>query len=393
MLLYIHVPFCRSKCRYCAFFSRPLVKGRAGGLILRGYLDTLLAELALWGDRLGGARVESVFFGGGTPSLLPPKAVGVILDRVRKSFQVEKNAEISLEANPESFMAFGYAYELAAAGVNRLSLGAQSMDPAMLRLLGRPHTVKQVAGSVELARQAGFANVNLDLIWGLPEQRERDWLAELKSACRLRPDHFSCYGLTLEDGTPMATEHGAGRFSLPPEREQAAMYMHGAEFLESQGYMQYEISNYARMGFQCRHNLGYWEGSDYLGLGPAAVSTIGARRWANPEDVKAWAERVSAKTIAHDAEELPPATRVLETVMLRLRTVRGLRVKAYQELTGRDFLADNKSLLHLLHKEGLVRIRHGYVCLTRTGMLVSNTILERLFDDLERQVALSREPF
>lgn len=387
MLLYIHVPFCRSKCRYCAFYSQPLAKGRSGGLELRGYLDTLLAELALWGDRLGKARVESIFFGGGTPSLLPPKAIGVVLDRARSIFQVERNAEISIEANPESFMAFGYAYELAAAGVNRLSLGAQSMDPAMLRFLGRPHTVRQTNTSVELARQAGFGSINLDLIWGLPEQRERQWMEELKAACRLRPDHFSCYGLTLEEGTPMAEDFHAGRFTLPPEKEQAAMYVHGSEYLESEGYVQYEISNYARMGFQCRHNLGYWEGQDYLGLGPAATSTIGARRWSNPEDMAVWAEQVRAGASGRDAEELTPRIRVLETVMLRLRTSRGLRVKAYQELTGRDFLRDNKALLHLLHREGLLRIRHGYVCLTRTGMLVSNAILERLFDAVEAQLA------
>lgn len=385
MLLYIHVPFCRAKCRYCAFYSVPL--GGAGAAAVRDYTDTLLAEIALWGDRLGKTKIESIFFGGGTPSILPSKTLGAVLDRARKAFSVAANAEISLEANPESFLAFGYAYEAAAAGINRLSLGVQSLDENALAALGRPHSRKEAVMAFELARAASFHSVSLDLIWGLPGQRRRDWMRELAEVRAMQPDHLSCYGLTLEEGTPMAEAHARGLITLPKEKEQAAMYMDGADYLETAGYLQYEISNFARMGFQCRHNAGYWENHDYLGLGPAATSTLRGLRWTNPADVSAWREGVRKGTSGHDAETLTPKIRLMETVMLRLRTARGLRIKAYRDLSGHDFMEDNKYLLHLLHRQGLVRFRNGYARLTRNGMLVSNAILEHLFEAMDARLA------
>ena len=382
MLLYIHVPYCRAKCRYCSFYSVPL----PGAGALRTYTDTLLREIALWGDTLGNTPVESVFFGGGTPSLLPPKAIKTILDRIRQAFTLSTKAEISLEANPDSFLVMGYAYDVAAAGINRISLGVQSLDDAALAALGRPHGRREAIAAYELARAAGFASVSMDFIWGLPGQKRRDWMRELAEAVSLRPDHLSCYGLTLEDGTPMSDAHTKGLIELPEEKEQAAMYMDGADYLETAGLLQYEISNFARMGFQCRHNLGYWESAEYLGLGPAATSTMNSQRWTNPSDVAAWTRNVMEGFQAQNPEILSPKIRLLETVMLRLRTTRGLRLKAYREMTGRDFMQDNKQLVHLLHSRGLVRIRNGYVRLTRNGMLVSNAILEHLFEAMDAQL-------
>ena len=387
MLLYIHVPFCRAKCRYCAFYSIPL----PGAHALRTYTDTVLREIALWGDTLGNVPIESIFFGGGTPSLLPPKAVGTILNRVRKTFTVSAKAEVSLEANPESFLAIGYAHEVAALGINRISLGVQSLNQNGLALLGRPHGKREALAAYELARAAGFASVSLDLIWGLPGQKRRDWMRELAEAVSLHPDHLSCYGLTLEEGTPLADACSKGIITLPEEKDQAAMYVDGAEYLETAGLLQYEVSNFARMGFQCRHNLGYWENADYLGLGPGATSTINGSRWTNPQDITAWIRNVRDSVPAQDVEELSPKTRLLESVMLRLRTTRGLRVKAYREMTGRDFMQDNKQLIHLLHRQGLIRIRNGYVRLTRNGLLVSNSILEHLFDAIDTQLHDSQE--
>ena len=254
MLLYIHVPFCRAKCRYCAFYSVPL----PGADALRAYTETLLSEIALWGDRLGKTPVETIFFGGGTPSIVPPNVLGAILDRIHKAFDVAPGAETSMEANPESFLAFGYAYEVAALGFNRLSLGVQSLDEASLAALGRPHGKREAQMAYEMARAANFKSVSLDLIWGLPGQRRRNWMRELAEAVTMQPDHLSCYGLTLEEGTPMHEAHAAGRIELPEEKEQAAMYVEGAEYLETAGYLQYEISNFSRMGFQCRHHVGYW---------------------------------------------------------------------------------------------------------------------------------------
>ncbi|MBG3877072.1 radical SAM family heme chaperone HemW [Desulfovibrio oxamicus] len=384
MLLYIHVPFCRRKCRYCAFHS--LEMGTAS--TVRDYVETLLRELALWGDRMGGVPVTSIFFGGGTPSLLPARTIGTILDRVGKAFAVQPGAEISMEANPESLTRPSELRTLLKAGVNRLSMGVQCLDDAMLHTLGRPHRAREALDAFRAVRAAGFQNVGMDLIWGLPGQTLRQWMQQLKEVVRLRPDHLSCYGLTLEPGTPLEDDCATGRLGLPPERAQAAMFMDGAELLETEGYIHYEISNFARMGFQCRHNLGYWEGEDYLGLGPSAASTLGGLRWNNPEDHAAWTRQVDEGRVGTEAERLTPQTRVLELIMLRLRTARGLRVKAYRELTGRDFLRDHKRLVHLLHREGLLRIRDGYLRLTRSGMLVSNSILERLFEDTETLMAL-----
>ncbi len=378
MLLYVHVPFCRRKCGYCAFHSE-VPKGDA----VQVYVDGLLREIALWGDRLGNAPVRTIFFGGGTPSMLPARAISVIMDRIRKAFALDGAAEVSLEANPESVASMDYMQTLLDSGVNRLSMGFQSLDPATLKLLGRPHSVRDAIRTFELARTMGFANINLDFIWGLPNQRLKLWLDDLRAIVKLGPDHLSCYGLTVEECTPLEQDVLQGRIHLPDDGEQGKMFVYGADYLESQGYLQYEVSNFARMGFQCRHNLGYWEGEDYLGLGPAAVSTLFGRRWTNPTELAEYTRSVDERTIGHEGETLTLMERVQELVMLRLRTTRGLRVKAYRELTGRDFLKDNKSLIHALHRNQLVRIRNGYLSLTRNGLLVSNAILERFFSEMD----------
>ncbi len=387
MLLYIHVPFCRKKCGYCAFYSRPLERGAEGQKALSGYLSTLLKELALWGGRLGKTPVETVFFGGGTPSLLPPKALRGILERVGQTFALAPLAEITAEANPESALDEGWLFEARRAGVNRLSLGVQSLNDGDLALLGRVHTAREAEAAFATARAAGFTNISLDLMWGLPGknagQSQVQWLHQLRTAIRLQPEHISAYGLTLEPDSNLEKAHARGEVILPPEKELASMYLAGAEFLEASGYMQYEISNYARMGYECRHNLGYWKGSPYLGLGPAATSTLGGRRWTNPENLRAWTEAVAGGALPAGVEELTPAIRARELLMLRLRMNKGLPLKEWRALTGRSFLTDHSALAALLQKNGLAATRKGHFRLTRTGMLVSNTILEHFFTALD----------
>lgn len=381
MLLYIHVPFCRTKCTYCAFHSMGLgkrVNPLESEMVLR-YMDTILLELASWGDKYGGETVSSIFWGGGTPSLLPPRFVGMVLERVHKFFTVDSGVEITLEANPESLCSVQHVVNLMRAGVNRLSIGLQSLDDEYLRTLGRSHRARDGFDAVMNAREAGIGNINVDLMWGLPQQGVRQWLNTLRDVTRMKPNHISSYGLTLEEGTVLSCEYKEGRVPLPPERDQSVMFMEGAAMLEEQGYMHYEISNFARMGFQCRHNLGYWEGSDYLGIGPSATSTIQGRRWTNPSSQEVWAEAVAEHRLDANAEVLRMQDRVLELVMLRLRTVRGLRLKAYKTLTGHNFLEDHQKLVQALHENGLIRIRDGYLRLTRSGMLVSNSVLSNLF--------------
>ena len=383
MQLYIHVPFCRTRCRYCAFHSLALGRNRVASSLVRQYVDTLLLELALWGDRLGRRPVSTVFFGGGTPSILPAAVIGALINRIRRYFKLEKGAEITLEGNPESLLERNYLPDLLSAGINRISVGTQSLYAPHLKMLGRIHSARDAIHTVMAARSAGALNVSLDLMWALPGQGVRQWLATLREILQLRPEHLSLYALTLEPGTPLEEDWQQGRVELPPERDQAMMYTEGAEFLEAAGYIHYEISNFARMGFQCRHNLGYWEGAEYLGLGPSATSTLHGRRWTNPSVALEWAAAVKSGAPDAEAEALSLQARVLELIMLRLRTTRGLRVKAYHDLTGRDFLRDHKALIHALHERGLIRICNGYVRFTRSGMLVSNSILSRFFADTE----------
>ncbi len=342
------------------------------------FAAVLPLEMRHWGKRLGRPRVETIYFGGGTPTLLPPWALERILPEIARHFELDPGLEWTFEANPDSALDAAYLKYLLKHGVNRLSLGVQSLSDAALRFLGRPHDAAGALAAYGLARRVGFRNISLDFIWGLPGQREADWLEELKAAVNLRPEHLSCYGLTVEPGTPLADDVASGAVVLPGDGEQGRMYVHGAEFLEEQGYLQYEISNFARMGFVSRHNSGYWEGRDYLGLGPAAVSTLDGARHENPPGTREWAALVRAGKCGAGAERLTDAERAREMVMLSLRTAKGLRLAAYRRMTGRDFLKDNEALVAALRHNDLIRISQGHLRLTKNGFLVSNVILERL---------------
>lgn len=395
MLLYIHVPFCRAKCRYCAFYSEPLDNepGLGGALRLRAFTDALFMEIALWGDRLGRRDVSSVFFGGGTPSILPAKTMSTIMDRLRRTFHILPDAEITMEANPESFIERTTVREYRRMGFNRVSLGFQSLHDAHLELLGRPHRGMEATSAFNLARDAGFSNINVDLIWGLPGQKVSQWLQLIKAIREMQPEHVSAYGLTLEPGTPIAQDVDSGRLTMPEERDQALMYTEGSALLEEKGLVQYEISNYARMGYHCKHNCGYWEGQDYLGLGPSATSTIEGHRWTNPASFSDWGRDVTRRRVGLQAERLTPRERLEELIMLRLRTVRGLRLKDFQALAGEDLVNANPKLFQALHQRKFIRIISGHLRLTRKGMLVSNSILSALFETLEaRKLEVVAEP-
>ena len=375
MLLYIHVPFCVRKCGYCAFHSGLYAADDASR-----YVKLVIAEMAVRAAQYGRRTFETVYFGGGTPSLLELSQIGAILDGVSRYFGIASGAEITLEANPESAVRQGFLAGLQGLGVNRLSLGAQSFKDEALFLLGRPHRSRDTMKAVNMARSAGIANVSLDLIWGVPGQSPKDWLDDLKAASGLRPEHLSCYGLTLEEGTPLARQFEDGEFVLPDEDDTASMYMLGSEYLESEGYLQYEVSNYARMGFQSRHNSGYWSQEEYLGLGPAAVSTVDDIRWTNPKDLRSYEEACGKQT---ELETLDSRTRWQEMVMLSLRTSKGLHLEEFLRVTGTDFFRTNRKLVQMLRTHRLVRLQAGYLRLTRNGMLVSNSIIERLIDGAE----------
>lgn len=320
--LYLHIPFCRRKCPYCDFYSVAEDSGK-----LKGYPELLLRHLRL--ARAKGARgpFEAVFFGGGTPSLLPAAAVAQILACARDLFGFDLNIEISLEANPGTVTAAsleGYRQ----AGVNRLSLGVQSLQPDNLQRLGRIHDAAQAREAVALARAAGFSNLSLDLIFGLPGQTRVDLQAELADFLALEPEHLSVYGLTIEDQTPFHHQHRRGELSLPAEETAAAMFLDLHQRLTGGGYQHYEISNYARPGFACRHNQRYWRRQPYLGLGAGAHSFQAegwGSRWSVPPNLELFAEALSA---GHDpAEQLETFDRqgaMAEALYLGLRTAEGV---------------------------------------------------------------------
>lgn len=375
MLLYVHVPFCRAKCAYCAFASQPLAADD-----VEPYLETLDAEAAHFSRTLSRPAAQTVFVGGGTPSLLPDWALTRLVATLRRHFELPRGIEFTMEANPESadLPTLGLAREL---GVNRLSLGVQSLNDKTLALLGRPHTADQAYAAVSAARLAGFKNVSLDLIWGLPRLTPAAWLKQLKTVVEdLRPEHLSCYNLTLEPGTPLAAAADAGALKLPSEDADARSFLYGSRFLSERGYLHYEISNFGRMGFACRHNQGYWQGCDYLGLGPSAVSTIGAVRRENPKTLAAWRTAIAAGRFETHAETLDPATRLREHVMLSLRTSAGLSLPAYRDLAGQPFATGRTAMLKVLREHNLIRLTKDHLRLTTDGMLVSNTIISRLLD-------------
>ena len=346
-------------------------------------------------------RVTSIFLGGGTPSLLEPADVGCLLDALARNFSLAENVEVTLEANPDSLHTKERALDFRRAGINRLSLGVQSLEKEELRIMGRIHGPEEVRQACEAIHAAGFCSFNMDLIWGLPEQSLNGWLSVLQRACSLGPDHISAYSLTLEEGTPLAEAVVRGRLELPSEEVTTAMFLEGHALLAAEGFSHYEVSNYARQGHVCRHNMGYWQQQDYLGLGPGAVSTLKDVRFAQPEDYSLWLEHMEQGAILPETEVLPPSTKTEELVMLSLRTARGLSLSSYSQACGRDFLEENRSLVQALLRDGLaVLVRQDtegdgntdkkslrnsgsmHFTLTPEGMLVSNDIISRLFADM-----------
>ncbi len=384
--LYVHTPFCRAKCRYCAFFSTPVGAKGVAPAVLDRHVAALEAEARVlaqnWREAIGPAA--SLFFGGGTPSLLGPAGLARVMAVVRAHFLLADDAEITLEANPESATP-ELLHTARALGFNRLSLGAQSLDDRDLAALGRVHDAQAVEDAVWSARAAGFDNLGLDLIFGLPGQTPTAWLASLRKAVALTPEHLSCYGLGVEPGTPLAAD-AAALAALPNDDAQAEMFLSGAELLESAGYEHYEISNFARPGRRCRHNASCWRGEDVLGLGPAAVSTMslppnGARglRWTNPPDLNAWeALALAGRAGSAGREELSSRVRAREAVMLALRTTEGLDVAAHRARFGENLPDERAELLDQLGRAGLAKLAAGRLRLTRDGMLVSNGIIRAL---------------
>ena len=374
MLLYIHVPFCGRKCAYCAFHSTaydPEAMDRYVRLVLRDMRAR--AELV---DR---RAARTLYFGGGTPSLLEPGQMDALIQAAGKFFGLAGDAEITLEANPESAVRPGFLRDIRRLGVNRISLGVQSLHNGTLRTLGRPHDACLARRAVHAVRDSGFDNLSLDFIWGIPGQTPAMWLDDLAAAADMAPEHLSCYGLTLEEGVSLAHAVERGVMALPDEDTGADMYVRGAEYLAGRGFSQYEVSNFARPERKSRHNRGYWAGEEYLGFGPSAVSTMDSRRWTAPSGLDRYAAFVSGTAGADTEERLSETIARRERIMLALRTREGLDLKTLASAVEPEL----RTALEPLRSGGRVRLENGRLSLTRTGMLVSNSIIEFVLDLVE----------
>ncbi len=372
--LYIHVPFCSAICAYCNF-SRGLLDGP---LKLR-YVEAVTAEIRgapdRFGWRPGEARADTIFFGGGTPSLLERHEVAAILAACRTAFDVAPGAEITLEANPES-AAIPFLEGIRAAGVNRLSVGVQSFRQAELRRLGRIHDVAQARRALAGAREAGFDNVSLDLMMWLPEQTVAQWLESVDEAVGLGPEHLSLYMLELYPNAPLREAMARAHWSLAPDDDAAEMYETAMARLDTAGYRQYEISNVARPGRESRHNMKYWTDGEWIGFGPGAHSTLAGVRWKNVSAPDDYVARVAAGlTLETDRRTLTEEERWQEAVIMGLRLQAGMSVGAIAAQYGVDLDARFGAELQPFREAGLVEREGDRVRLTRRGMLVANEVL------------------
>ncbi len=372
--VYIHIPFCVSRCAYCDFCSTEGMARR-----MPKYQDALLAHIRESASQLAPYVIDSIYFGGGTPSWYGARRIVELLDALKTCGQVLKSAEITVECNPDS-VRLGELRALRRAGVNRLSIGMQSANDDILRLIGRRHDFRQVEKAVAAARKAEFDNLSLDLIYGLPSQTPGDWADSLSRAIGLRPEHISCYGLKLEEGTPMY-KYKDSPF-LPSDDEQADMYLYAVETLQGANYAQYEISNFALQGFESRHNRKYWKLGEYMGFGASAHSFVSGVRYSYIADMQGYIDGVAGVgdvKLLDEYEEVTPQSKAAEYVMLGMRTAEGISRKEYRSIYLSDF-EPIEDVLRKYEKKGWVREKDGRWSFTATGFLLSNPLIGGLLD-------------
>jgi putative oxygen-independent coproporphyrinogen III oxidase len=356
--LYIHIPFCARICPYCAFY-----KERADSSQTQRFCEALLREIENVCEQYP-LKLETIFFGGGTPTALTTAQLEFLLGGMRERLDLSQLVEWSVEANPGSVSSRKAAL-LRQMGVNRLSLGVQSWDDKLLKLLGREHNAAQAGTSFHILRDAGFSNISVDLMFGLPGQTLAQWEADLTKTISLRPEHISTYCLTYEEDTEFFLRHARGEFSEDPESD--ARFLEGAmRILEGAGFEHYEISNYARPGFASAHNRGYWAGDDYLGVGPSAFSTVDMKRWQNVCDYRAYSDRILAGlSTVESTEALTPEMKRTERIALALRTREGILSR---ELAPWPNESDEFVAL------GLLRKQNGSFVLTARGKLLADSV-------------------
>lgn len=374
--LYIHIPFCMKKCAYCDFLSGP-----ADEKTVIEYVEALKKEIESYKKFAENYEVTTIFFGGGTPSLLSGAQMVELMNTIKDTFLLKKGLEITMEANPgtvteENLVAYKKA------GIHRISFGLQSVKNEELRMLGRIHTFEEFLESYEFARKAGFSNVNVDLISAIPGQTLTSWEETLRTVVDLQPEHISAYSLIVEEGTPFAQLYGEGGEKenlLPDEEEERRIYERTEEILKEAGYHRYEISNYAKDGYECRHNLGYWERKEYLGLGLGASSLINETRFHNTEDMENYLKNAeNGRMLREDEEVLEMKEQMEEFVFLGLRKMEGIREMDFEKKFEKSIWDCYGENLRRVMGEGLLTKENGYLRLTKKGIDVSNYVFAEI---------------
>lgn len=371
--LYVHIPFCVRKCLYCGFYSTQY-SSRSAEEFVAAFEHDAVSYRSDFTHRL----FTSIYIGGGTPTVLSSGQLERIVNSIRKCFPIADDVEFTVEANPNTVTNEKLVL-LLKLGVTRLSLGVQSFSDDMLRTLGRLHSSGQAFDAFRLARIAGFRNIGIDLIFGIPGQTTAHWTATLDTVIALKPEHVSAYSLSLDKGSQWQREAEAGNFTLPEEEIAAAMYEKAVQMLLRAGYGHYEISNYAFPGFECRHNMNYWERGEYLGLGPGSWSFILGKRYSTVADTEEYSRRVSKGRAAVDVHEIVgPEQSATETVLLRLRTMKGLDLRRFEREFGPAQVRRLERNAVPLREGGLLHMAEGYLRLTDRGFLLSDEALARL---------------
>lgn len=367
--LYIHIPFCQQKCLYCDFPSHANLTN-----LYQPYVAALCREISGLGGVLSGCIVDTIYIGGGTPTVLSVNCLSQILEQVHDSFSIEKTAEISIEANPGT-VDFGKLLALRAAGVNRISFGVQTFEESLLLSIGRIHSATQGVEVVKMAQQAGFVNVNIDLMYGLPGQTTQQLSDSILQAVELDVSHISVYGLKVEDGTPFAIMQQQGALHLPDEDTDEAMYELTTQLLPQKGLARYEISNFAKIGYECHHNLKYWQYQPYIGIGAAAHSFWQKERLANMTDVAAYIRAIEQGLLPIAEREIPErSTAMAEYVFLALRTVQGMSVQKFNDYFNADFFTYYGDAIARLTGKSLILTTKDRIFLTEIGMKYGNVV-------------------
>lgn len=371
--VYVHIPFCASRCSYCDFFST-LKMAEAGA----PYVEAMIAEARLRHGELRGEPVKTLYLGGGTPSQLPLPLLERLVKGLRETMDLTGVEEFTVEANPDDVTP-EWSAAVAALDVNRVSMGVQSFEDEILRLIGRRHSARQAVDAVDTLRAAGISNISIDLIYGLPGQTVDSWTESVEQAIALLPQHISAYGLTYEEGTRLWHQRERGEVLEVPEEQCLEMYRILVDKLQAAGYEHYEISNFALPDYHSRHNSSYWDNTPYLGLGAAAHSYDGKLRRYNPHDLKEYTEKVLAGEPAYEQEELAEWERYDERVMLGLRTSQGVDIDWLQQVFGDEAWKHFTSEAQRHIKAGNLRVEGGnrYI-LTRDGIMVSDSVIRDL---------------